>query len=245
MAVVLLLGLLSSKRFGLSGKWIRGLMFAVLFFFVVLSLLISSRAGILAVLVILMFSAYYLFKTWKIRVISILFLILAGYYIARNYRFDEVFLIIKKTVNAPQSVDQNFLVKSTVNRLVFWKASSKVIRENFWFGVGNGDVNASMREKYREMGIDEGIKKKSDPHNQFLRTFMATGLPGFLALIGIFIYSIIKGVRKRNFYLLAFVILIVIHFMAETMLFRIDGVVFFSYFYALFNQPSQNNIPSG
>jgi len=83
------------------------------------------------------------------------------------------------------------------------------------------------------MGVYEELHENDDPHNQFLRTFIATGIPGFLALIGIFLYGFLRGIKSRDYLLLAFMILILIHFIFKSMLFRENGVVFFSFFYGL------------
>jgi hypothetical protein len=52
--------------------------------------------------------------------------------------------------------------------------------------------------------------------------------------MGVFAFACTRGIQSRDYLLIAFLILMLIHFLFKSMLFREDGVVFFSFFYGLF-----------
>jgi O-antigen ligase len=234
MAALLILGFLSRNNFFVRGKNNNWILITGLLLFVLLSLVISSRAGILAIVILLVFSLYYLYNSRYFRIISLGLIILAGVYVAHNYRFNNYLNLIHIMLESPKAVGKEEFLESDAYRLIFWDGSLGLVGENMWFGVGNGDVKAELSEKYKEMGVYDKIRQKGNPHNQFLRTYIATGLPGFLLLMSLFAYGTVRGIRNRDYLLLAFMLLMFIHFFFKSMLFRIDGVVFFSFFYGLF-----------
>lgn len=235
--VCLILGTLTGRPYQLRDKRFKLLWYIALILFVGLSMAISSRSGIVALVILLLFSIYYLVRLRYFSLVSMALLIVAGLYMMRNYRFTTYIELFDKLVHSPQQIKQSDLLENNASRLIFWKASAEIIRENIWFGVGMGDVKSQMQDKYAEMGVYEALHENDDPHNQFLRTFVATGLPGFIALAGIFVIGFFRGIQDRNYFLLAFLILILIHFLFKSMLFRENGVIFFSFFYSLFIHP--------
>lgn len=233
MGVLLILGMLGKTPCQVYKKRMKWFMYIGLFLFVGLSFVISSRSGIVTTVILLVFSAYYLVKIRYFRFVSMALLILAGFYIARNYRFNNYIQLFDRMIHSSGSVqDKDLLEKSTL-RLVFWKASLEIIRDNLWFGVGTGDVKSEIQAKYKEMGVYDELHENDDPHNQFLRTFIATGLPGFLALAGVFVFGLWRAIQTKDYFLLGFLILIMIHLFFKSMLFREDGVIFFGFFYGL------------
>lgn len=234
MGVLLILGMLGRTPDQIHKNWMKWFMYFGLFLFVALSLVISSRSGIVAMVILLVFSVFYLVRIPYLRLVSLALLITAGFYIAQNYRFNNYIRLFDRMIHSSSgSVKEKDLLEISALRLVFWKASLEIIRENIWFGVGTGDVKAQIKAKYKEMGVYEELHENDDPHNQFLRTFIATGLPGFLALAGVFVFGFWAGIQNKDYFLMAFLILIVIHLLFKSMLFREDGVVFFSFFYGL------------
>lgn len=233
MGVLLMLGILGSNSYKITKKWMKWLMYVGLFLLVGLSMVISSRSGIIAMVILLVFSVSYLVKIHYFRFVSLALLIVAGLYIARNYRFNNYIQLFDSMIHSSRQIKEKDLLEKRTLRLVFWKASIEVIRENIWFGVGSGDVKNQIKEKYKEMGHYEKLHENDDPHNQFLRTFIATGLPGLLALAGVFVYGFSLGIQNKDYFILGFLILMVIHLLFKSMLFRESGVMFFSFFYGL------------
>ncbi len=128
-----------------------------------------------------------------------------------------------KDFNTTLVIDNTTVEKS---RLLTWNASIKLIQEAPLLGYGVGDTNDMLIEKYKELNYFHNYKNKYNAHNQFLQTFLQTGIIGFGVLINIFILLAIRMNRSRN-ELSVFLILFISLFF-ESMLVRFNGVVFFS-----------------
>ena len=66
-----------------------------------------------------------------------------------------------------------------------------IIKKNFIFGVGTGDTQDSLNNRYLLNGYTDSFKHKLNAHNQYLETFIAIGLIGFSGLISLLIIPIV------------------------------------------------------
>ncbi len=111
-------------------------------------------------------------------------------------------------------------------RLLSWDASIKLIKEAPLLGYGIGDANDVLIQKYKELGYTYNYENKYNAHNQFLQTFLQTGVIGFGVLVTIFILLAIHMKRSRNEFSVFLILFISLTF--ESMLVRFNGIVFFS-----------------
>lgn len=111
-------------------------------------------------------------------------------------------------------------------RLLSWDASIKLIKEAPLLGYGIGDANDILIKKYKELGYTYNYENKYNAHNQFLQTFLQTGVIGFGVLVTIFILLAIHMKRSRNEFSVFLILFISLIF--ESMLVRFNGIVFFS-----------------
>lgn len=111
-------------------------------------------------------------------------------------------------------------------RLLTWHTSVKLIKEAPLFGYGIGDTNDVLIEEYKELNYFHNYKNKYNAHNQFLQTFLQTGVIGFGVLIAIFILLGMRMNRSKNEFSVFLVLFISLFF--ESMLVRFNGIVFFS-----------------
>jgi len=111
-------------------------------------------------------------------------------------------------------------------RLLTWDASFQLITEAPLLGYGIGDTNDVLIERYKELNYFENYNNQYNAHNQFLETFLQTGILGFVVLISIFIVLGIRMNRSRNE--VAVFIILIIALLFESMLVRFNGIVFFS-----------------
>ncbi len=205
--------------------------FMILFFLYIIFLL-SSRSGIISGFVtITTFSLIFLTKKvntfYKISfvLIAVLFIFLTFKYNGRvNYGIKQ----LKET--SLNSGNQS--IKTSNDRLLIWMSTLKIIKNNFWIGVGNGDVKEELTVVYKDKGLDEAITSKLNVHNQFIETFVAQGIIGFVLLVLIFLIPFIIAIKEKNNILLLFIITIGINFLFESMLNTQAGVVFFTFFYS-------------
>jgi len=123
---------------------------------------------------------------------------------------------------------------SVMMRIEFAKAALGIIKKNFVFGVGTGDVNIAFKKRYEEMNSLLEPHFRWRAHNQYLSIFVAFGLLGFLVFILALVYPGIKQKRFTDYRYLAFFIVVVLSMLTEDTLETQAGVTFFSFFSVLF-----------
>lgn len=131
----------------------------------------------------------------------------------------------------------------TQNRILVWRYSQKVARDNLPFGVGTGDVKSTLNSSYTENGFTEGVDLKLNAHNQFLQTMTAIGLPGLTMMLLVLIFLIFRGIRSRDVYIILFVLILIGNFLVESMLETQAGIVFFTFFICLYDMAEYKKEP--
>lgn len=206
--------------------------------FALLTFMISSRAGLLTLAVLSFVLIYQNFQRLKIRLALFSVLIFFAVVIFTNNRFLGSLGIFEE-LSQKEELDQKMIKEHSAIRLVLWKASFEVISENAWLGVGSGDIKDALSDKIvNDYNFD--LKKPYNSHNQFLSTFVGTGIIGFIALAGIFIVTFIKAFQEKKLLMVNLLILLFIHFQFESMLGRLTGVLFFAFFLGLLYYDSEN-----
>lgn len=195
-------------------------------FLVLFQYFISSRAGILASMIILpIYFGYKINKLKKFKFswiwILVLFLGLIPL-LQKNQRVDYIVgKILQKKVDYERKDDP---------RLTIWKSSFNIIEENILVGVGIGDVRTVLSEEFKRLGEESMAKERFNAHNQFIEVLLENGLIGFIIFISIFGYMFYISFTERNYLEGIFLIILIIFFMFETMLYRLAGVSFFGLF---------------
>ncbi len=115
---------------------------------------------------------------------------------------------------------------SEKSRLLSWDASIELIKEAPMFGYGTGDANAVLIKKYDELDYKVNYRNEYNAHNQFLQTYLQTGIIGFITLLSIFVLLALRMRRSRNEFSVFLILFISLLF--ESMLVRFSGIVFFS-----------------
>ena len=129
-------------------------------------------------------------------------------------------------------VSKNTLGHSIFQRFELWKAAIEIIKDNFWIGVGTGDMVTVYDKQLKEMKSDlAGQKLRS--HNQYLSIFSALGLIGFLFFMFALIYPAMLNHSFKDFYFLSFFIILCLSMINEDTIESQAGVTFFAFFYSL------------
>ncbi|MBP7497710.1 MAG: O-antigen ligase family protein [Bacteroidales bacterium] len=122
---------------------------------------------------------------------------------------------------------------SVAQRFEFWKASFGIIKQNFWVGVGTGDIKIAFNDEYIKMKSSLSKENRWHSHNQFLTIFVAFGVFGFLLFVLIFFYPIVSGLVKNDFLYYTFFITALLSMLSEDTLETQAGVTFFMFFTSL------------
>jgi O-antigen ligase len=212
-------------------------------FFITLIFLLDSKAGIIVlpicIVAVISISAFKKVKT-KPLIVSLISIVVCCFLIIRfvpylNERFSQMDSSIKNFNGIKVDTDND-----SEQRILIWRYSAKIISETWPIGVGAGDVNLKLHEKYGANGFTHGIQKNLNCHNQFLQTFVAIGIFGFFVMLILLGSLLVIAVKRKNVVLLSFLIIIVVNMLAESILEVQAGTVFFGFFAAfLTNMPSE------
>ncbi|NOU48603.1 MAG: O-antigen ligase family protein [Bacteroidales bacterium] len=123
---------------------------------------------------------------------------------------------------------------SVMQRVEHWKASVLIIKENFWLGVGTGDLPSIFKETYER--IDSPLKEqwRWRSHNQFLSIWIAFGIFGALWFLFTLVYPLVIHHNYRNYLLVVFFMILMLSMLTEDTIETQDGATLFAYFSALF-----------
>jgi len=215
----------------------RNVAILLILYLQVFIVLLSSKAGIIvaAATYVTFFLFYLFFKRTRIAVSSIiasagiLTLFISLMLFPKSY---ERFYAAQQAVESDLENEKQS-IESSVARLLVWESALEVIKQHPVFGVGTGDVKPELIKKYKEKGIALAVEQELNTHNQFLQTWLATGIPGLIILILCFLLPAIYAIRHKEITYFLFLSILVMHMLVESMLERQAGIVFYGFFNAL------------
>lgn len=193
----------------------------------------------------------------KLAIVFLLFIVLAGYFIKPiKNRFMLEVNANMQVVNMQQFRYDTPFTGLTL-RLVIWKICIEILNEKkAWVqGVGIGDFQDLINEKYRKKGIYSGNKDIGDtgyigygPHNQWIEILLSTGLIGFLFFVGAIIILIKSSLNSKTILPLLFALMFISVSFTECVLSTNKGIIYFMFFMFLFSiqnckiiaQPTKN-----
>jgi len=198
--------------------------------------LLSSKAGLLMLITTeVLFILILFFRKAGLTRIIIVSAIFIMIFLGFSRVFPYAFMRISKAdsvISSTSSIQPNS-VDGTVARMEIWKVSAGLIKQNFLFGVGTGDVKDVLTESYRQNKLYPILKKNLNAHNQYIQTFIALGLFGFSLLVASLLFPAYRSLRNKDFIYLIFILIFVINILFESMLETQAGVVFYAFFNAL------------
>lgn len=160
----------------------------------------------------------------------------------------------QETLDELASIDGIVNNKQTNHRIFIWKYGWEVISENVWLGTGTGSTDVTLKPKfekstavfwngYQPYRLDEF---DYNYHNQFLQTLGNQGIIGLGLLLTIFIAAFSHAIKTKDATGIAFLVLLIISFMTESMLLRQAGALFFSFFMSIIfiNRRSNKSHPT-
>ena len=207
--------------------------------FLVTIFLCSSKMGLITAFLLLPITLFIILfnKGYKKSILALLLSLVLGIAIAYKL-FPSPFQRLKvafKVTASSAAIDKTD-AESTAVRILIWKESVKLIRQNILFGTTAGDTNDKLIDAYQKEGLSGALIKKLNAHNQFLQTFIGTGIIGFILLLIMTIGALVYGFVKNNYVLVLFSILIICNFLVESMLQAQAGFIFFAFFFCILTQ---------
>ena len=124
---------------------------------------------------------------------------------------------------------------SILERIRYWKAGISIIKENWLFGVGTGDVQIAFNKEYKESKSLLDVENWHRAHNMFLTVFITFGIGGLVLFCWMISYFTLFNIRNNHLVGLFFILIAVVSFLPEDTLETQSGVTFFALFYGLYS----------
>ncbi len=197
--------------------------------------LLQSKAGFLSLILLLVFFAIYgLVQRNKKLLISVLYIVVlsgTSFWLIPNAGSRLESSAAELSAGAQTNVAD---AGTSSMRLLIWKEALNITVEHPLFGVGAGDTQDCLNQRYEAAGMSKAFRKELNAHSQVMQTAVAIGLVGLLVLAAIFVYPLIACRRSQLMPLwLFFILLVGLNILVESMWETIAGVSFFTVFYCL------------
>lgn len=201
-------------------------------FLLMMIYLLQSRAGLLALLISIIgvFLLELLRKKQKrYFFVGLIIFTLVTIAILSSTRMQKV---LKQTIGILDKKESNFTKLDARFQTNF--AAFQIIKENFWTGVGPANMYDELKKQYKKYGFDKAAEERLNAHNQYLETFAGLGIFGFLSLLGIIAGGFYYAYKHKHYLLFFLMLILSINFLFESMLNRVQGILFMMLFYSLF-----------
>lgn len=198
-------------------------------------ILLQSRAGILGFgLLALVWVLYLVFAKRSFILGLAVFFALMILSILMFTKFNRLANTAKSLENtADYGFNHQSKDDATTIRFWIWKSDFLLIKEHPVWGVGTGDVRDMLQKQYESQGMTNAAQERLNAHNQYLETWLGTGIFGLLSLLAMLFVPMWIGIKRRDWLLVSFLGLCSMSFMFESMLNTIAGVGFFAIFYTM------------
>lgn len=222
--------------FDLFNKKSKKIFLVLAAFFIVCAILTSARIIFILSALSIGASIFFVIKSNSTRFISLLLTTLIGITLlvtipALKQKFNQLLEVEQIGFNR-----NNY--QSISSRFGKIEASLELIKSNFWFGTGTGDIKDELVKEYKKMNFLMGYKQRYNPHNQFLENVVRNGLiGGTICLIIIYLLPIFVGLREKNFLLISFTFIVIGVSLTESILDMHKGITFYVFFVTLITNP--------
>lgn len=130
-------------------------------------------------------------------------------------------------------------------RVYIWSDSWNLIKSNWLFGYGLGDVQDELDTHYKRRGFVNGYNHHYNAHNQFLQSALEGGIPSVIILLSTFAGLILISVINKKMLGVLLTIVLLMSFLVESLLHRILGVILFSIVPLIISMQNQSTYSFG
>lgn len=202
----------------------------IMSWFVVFNVLLSSRIGVIAMLIafiVILFNELAVRRRFfnALTYLCVCCVFVISFFVVKNLnnRYEN---IVAKTQITKES--ENKIVDSVSQRSFIYGNVGEMIKKSSVFGVGTGDVKKELEEFYKEKGVDFG--RYLNPHNQFLQTAFAIGVLGLVCFV-VMLFAFSLGFWNKDSLIYLFAIgMLCVYMMTESIIERQQGVHFVAFF---------------
>jgi len=233
LIIWLILGLFDIGK--IKSNFSKPLNILVILFLSVLIILLSSKSGILILLLTYFVSIiYYIFHFKKYMIGAIgLGLFIVSLFMASKVFPDSANRIKTAIVTVLENKKQNDSKESTGVRILIWQAAESVFSRNLAFGVGTGDMADELLAEYDKRKFTGALEHRLNAHNQFYQILIGFGLFGLIPFALSLLAPLFNAFRQKDVLYIAFILISIINFFPESMLETMAGAMFYGFFNSL------------
>jgi O-antigen ligase len=206
----------------------------IAYFGVITFLLASKLHGVIFITmviigVVLIYRRYVI--SWKVSVLFIALLVTIGFSVFKSEIKERYAHIDNFTVPSLNAPDEEF--NELTLRLAIFKCATQIIKENPVFGTGVGDVMEDLQSVYRKVDFKFGFNNAYDPHNQYLRVCLGTGVVGLALFLTTLIKVLTMALKSRDWLVVGFMMVFCASFLFESVLERHSGIMIYAFFHSV------------
>lgn len=128
--------------------------------------------------------------------------------------------------------------KDADKRIYVYDCSLDLIKQSPFLGYGVGDVQQKLNDCYEQreyvVARYSSVGSEINSHNYYLNMWLSVGIPGFIALLYLFVHNVLLAFKRKHYYYLFFLISFALSLLTENILVRMAGVFLFTIFNTLF-----------
>jgi O-antigen ligase len=205
---------------------------AMIIVFSIFVVMLSSKMGLITLLVIIFGGTILWFLRSRAVFPSILVFLMVSSLIYISFRYSTT---IQDRINeAVKSIsEENYSFSTTSARIAIWEVSTDLLKASPVIGYGTGDVKDELMKEYEKRGYSFLHYKKLNAHNQYLQAAIGLGFIGLLVFLVSILFPLKEIIRGRNMLYAGFLFLVTFNFFTESALETQAGVVFYAIFNAL------------
>lgn len=156
-----------------------------------------------------------------------------------NYIYENKYALYPKVYEVLWQIDRYkkgypVMGSSVTLRVIYFNTAMDIVKNNFWFGVGTGDIQDAFYKQYESNHNTLQQKYKLRTHNQYLTFFVSFGFIGFLLVFFAIFYPVIVLKGYKNYLFMIVFLIALLSFLNEDTLETQIGISFFAFFYSLF-----------
>ncbi|MEO8415694.1 MAG: O-antigen ligase family protein [Ginsengibacter sp.] len=121
----------------------------------------------------------------------------------------------------------------TESRMSRWSLEWQLIQKSPLTGYGTGSEKFILKDTYFKHKFYRSYLLGLNAHNQFLSFLLNAGLIGLLVYLYLFYYALGIAIKRKDFLLLSFLLILLIVSFSENILDVSKGILFFGFFFSL------------
>lgn len=153
---------------------------------------------------------------------------IASVQLLRGGVFSQLYRIRRQLVENEEPNGQSLL-----ERIEYVKAGIYIIKNNGLFGVGMGDKEDAFQEAYRALNSKLLPENRNETHNQYLTSWITSGILGFVAFSLWWLSFFSAGWKKQAVEWTCFAVICMLSFLTEDTLETQTGNTFVAFFFGL------------